>query len=266
MRPQFARGLSVICAATFALGVLSACSDSGTEPPPDGLTNTSAEPMPPADAGPAKPIDVCPDTEPGCEYIADADVDGDGILDQVGIANSGDQVTAIVGINGERHEIEMQVPATNRYSDPAEIYRGAFLMSRSVGADLALHLAPGQGNAEQFAVISWDGARLVALPQPPTADRTGLQRPGVWYLGSSHGKRDSITCGDPGEIVVVRLTAARSEGQPIPGGGRREENSYTFVGNSWQPAGSDNQADTSFSYNWDAHQNAFQCDDQGKRV
>ncbi|MGW6035956.1 hypothetical protein ACWFOS_20115 [Gordonia terrae] len=187
-------------------------------------------------------------------------------MDQIGIASSGDQVTTIVGINGARHELKVAVPVPNSYTEPDAIYRGAYLMSRAVGADVALHLAPGQGNAEQFAVISWDGTQLVALPQPPTADRTGAQRPGVWYLGSSHGKRDSIRCGDPGEIIVVRLTAARSEGQLIPGGGRREDNSYTFVGNAWQPAGSDNVADSSFSYTWDAHESAFECQDQGTRA
>ncbi|GAC83351.1 hypothetical protein GP2_011_00780 [Gordonia paraffinivorans NBRC 108238] len=138
-------------------------------------------------------------------------------------------------------------------------------MSRAQGADLVLHLVPGQGNAEQFAVISWDGSELVALPQPPSADRTGAQEPGVWYLGSSHGRQDSVACRTPGEIAMVRLTAATSEGVPVPGGGRREENFFTFSGDSWQPAGSDNQADTSFSYSWNAHENAFRCDDQGTR-
>ncbi len=262
MKSKLARAVPTILAAMVALGVLAACSDGESEPLSDGFSSASGDPAPRSDT-PAGPVDVCANSKPACMHVADADIDGDGTLDQVGIATSGDQVSTIVGINGARHEVKMEVPVSNRYTEPADIYRGAFLMSRAVGADIALHLAPGQGNAEQFAVISWDGAQLVALPQPPTADRTGVQKPGVWYLGSSHGKRDSIKCGDPGEIVVVRLTAARSEGQPIPGGGRREENSYTFVGNAWQPAGSNNQADTSFSYNWDAHRSAFQCDDQG---
>ncbi|GAA1481504.1 hypothetical protein GCM10009624_19440 [Gordonia sinesedis] len=264
------RILVITSAVAVGLATLSGCSEPGA---PSGESGAQAAESGAQAAGPnapaasattsARPIDPCAGVAGECVYVADADVDGDGNADQIGIARQGATTTTIVGINGTPYKLDQTTTMTNAYSDPRDIYRGAFLLSRAVGSDIAVHLVPGEGNAEQFAVISWDGKKLVTLPQPQTADRTGAQVPGIWYLGSSHGRQDFIACRQPGEIAVVRLTAATSEGQPVPGGGRREENFYTFAGNAWQPAGSNNVADSSFSYNWNAHEGAFQCDNQG---
>ncbi|ORM37138.1 hypothetical protein [Williamsia sp. 1135] len=257
------RFLPVLAAAAFCL-VITGCTqsvDGSAGTVVAGNAGPSAGGSVTADAAP--PIDPCEGTT-GCQYVADVDVDGDGATDQVGIAYGPSGVQVVAGINGERYEwVQPASSGGQVYTDPAEIYRGAFALSRAQGADIALHLVQGGGNAEQFAVVSWDGSGLVALPQPPTADRTGLKTEGIWYLGSSHGRQDSIACRAPGELTVNRLTAATQEGSPVPGGGRREENYYLFSGGQWQPNGSDNVPDTTFSYSWDAHANAFACDDLG---
>lgn len=256
------RALVGATAAAICL-TLSGCSETGSPSAESGAQSAGSDAPAASATAVATPIDPCAGVPGECVYVTDADVDGDGTPDQVGIARRDGVTTTIVGIKGTPYKLDQTTALTNAYSNPRDIYRGAFLMSRAVGSDIAIHLVPGQGNAEQFAVIGWGGTKLVAFPQPPTADRTEIQAPGIWYLGSSHGRQDFVACRQPGEIAVVRLTAATSEGQLVSGGGRREENAYTFAGNAWQPAGSNTVADSSFSYNWNAHEKAFQCTDQG---
>lgn len=257
------RSIPTLAAAGLCL-LMVGCSESvggSAETPAASTAGVTASQSAAPEIAP--PIDPCAGIT-GCQYVADVDIDGDGSSDQVGIAYGPRGVQVIAGIDGQPYEWTQ--PASSggaTYSEPAEIYRGAFALSRAQGADLALHLVQGSGNAEQFAVVSWDGSSLVALPQPPTADRAGMMTEGIWYLGSSHGRQDSVACRAPGEIAMNRLTAAMQEGSPVPGGGRREENYYLFSGGQWQPNGSDNVPDTSFTYSWDAHSSAFNCQDLG---
>ena len=264
--------LTILTATFAAAGCGSSSGNDNASRPPGGSAS-----RPPAESVSAPPgestspshatqtaivVDPCAGAPGTCTHVANTDVDGDGTPDQIGIAYATGRVTTIVAINGTRHSIAHSVTGVP-YTDPTDIYRGAFLLSRAHGADLVLHLVDGSGNAEQFAVISWDGDRLVALPEPPRTNLTGAEHRGIWYLRSSHGGQDSVRCRQPGETALTVLTAATSEGIAVPGGGRREENYYTFVGSSWQPTGSDNIADSSFSYMWDAHTSAFDCADQG---
>ena len=221
-------------------------------------------------AAPKAYVNPCNGVSGTCEVVRKVDVDGDGQTDEVAIAYASDpaspqvafgtsHVTTLAAINGNVFRLTEDFNGVP-YTAPTEIFRGAFAMSRAQGADIALHLAMGQGNPEQFAVISWDGSKLVALPQPPDPNQQGAQRtPGIWYLGSSHGKQQFVKCKQPGEIAFVDLSAATREGIPVPGGGRREENYFVFSGDSWQPNGSTNTADNSFSYSWSPHSNGFDC-------
>lgn len=278
---QSIRRRFALVAVTCTVALLAGCGSNDattTSGRPVADTANATDAHGPTSAGqqPAADVDPCADASGTCSVVRIVDVDGDGTDDKVAIAYSADQpsdpqvafgmshITTIAVINGTEHRVTQNVTGA-AYTDPADIFRGAFAMSRAQGADIALHLVRGQGNAEQFAVISWDGSKLVALPQPPNPTQQYTSRtPGIWYLGSSHGKQGSIACKQPGEIAFVDLSAAMSEGIPVPGGGRREENYFVFSGNSWQPNGSDNSADSSFSYSWNPHTSAFDCPTLGR--
>ncbi|MET9328465.1 hypothetical protein [Tsukamurella sp. NPDC003166] len=218
----------------------------------------------------------------GCVQVAVVDVDGDGSLDRVGVVNQAEDfinggtpdpttksagpITALVGIGQKVHRLTVESGGLT-FREPAEIYRGAFAMTRTPGADLVLHTAIGQGGSDMFAVISWDGNALVTVapPQPLIANAAGL-----WAMASSHGYRDSIRCTEPGEIVRVRLATSLQDGNRNldKNGGKREEDKYTFAGGAWQPAGSENFADNSLSYTdgWSSHANAFgECKNLGRK-
>lgn len=257
----------LVAAVTAVLAGAGCSAETGTAVPENAAVSTVGGSG--ATASPTATVDPCAGASGTCQVVRIVDVDGDGTPDPVAIAYSSDapapgiafgtsHITTRVGINGTVHSVTQNVSGS-AYPTPFDIFRGAFAISRAHGADLALHLVRGQGNAEQFSVIGWNGAELVPLPQPPIPGATSMATPGIWYLGSSHGKQDSIVCRTPGEIAVVSLSAATQEGIPIPGGGRRTENYFTFSANAWQPRGSDTTADSSFSYAWDAHTNAFRC-------
>lgn len=152
------------------------------------------------------------------------------------------------------------LPGTNADPDP---YVGAYRISRTTGADLVLHTRLGQGNSEQFVVIGWRGGHPELVNAPPSG--ISNPAPGVWYFGSSHGIHEWVTCSDGAAVTFNRLSAPTAEGIPLPGGGIREENFFSYDGLAWLPAGSKNVADDNFSYDFSPHTETFQCQDQGRR-
>ncbi|MET9328464.1 hypothetical protein [Tsukamurella sp. NPDC003166] len=247
-------GLHAALATTAVALALTACGPSG-----DGA----------GVPGRSTAVDPCAGVA-GCAEVAVADVDGDGSPDRVGVARqkveSSPEITTLVATRNTVHTLTLKARGI-AYPTPAEIYRGAFAISRAEGADLALHLVPGRGNAEQFAVVTWDGAKLVTLAPPPYVNgNEAVKTTDFWYLGSSHGTQHTVKCLQPAEIALVQLSAAVAEGVPVEGGGKREEDRFTFVGSGWQASGSTNVADTSYSYSFDAHTAVFAgCKDVGRK-
>lgn len=267
-RPRTAAATATLATATLATvalstvaALLAGCTDDGT---PKAATSPATDGAGAGGTGQApEPIDVCAQTTGTCAHVADADIDGDGQADQIGVAY-GPGVEVIVGSNGAAHRLQVTTETSGiGYTEPAEIYRGAFLLTRPTGADIALHLVRGGGGSERFAVVTWDGSALQRVPQPPSASRPMTGDPDIWYLGSSHGVLDFVICRAPGEIAMARLTAGVREGIEVPGGARRTDEYFTFGDGHWTAAGSGSVQDPSHSYSWDAHTGAFQCEDQG---
>lgn len=212
----------------------------------------------------------------GCVAVANVDVDGDGVRDSVGIAVTRvapppqvalgkATITLRVSHAGQVATRQVDSPGALPGSGaPTDVYVGAYKISRTTGADLVLHTQLGQGSPEQFVVIGWDGAGLSVVPAPPTGTSVTNPKSGVWLFASSHGARDTTSCANGASITVQRLSAASMEGEPIPGGGLRESNHFAFVDGHWDPTGSENVPDSSFSYNFDPHTQTFDCADQGK--
>jgi hypothetical protein len=135
---------------------------------------------------------------------------------------------------------------------------------RKDAADLVLHTQRGGGSSEQFAVIGWQAGAPASVARPPELD-ANFPDATVWYIGSSHGVHEWVTCADGAAVTMNKLSAPEAEGIPLPGGGIREENHFAFENAQWSPNGSENVADNNFSYDFDPHTQTFQCPDQGGR-
>jgi hypothetical protein len=208
--------------------------------------------------------DPCDGAGAGCAQVAEADVDGDGAVDRVGIIV--DRPTAAItvraaaasGVSEIRLGIDGQQPSGG---SPAGVFVGAYRISRTSGADVVLHTQVGQGNADQFAVIGFGGGNLVRVPRPPALS-ANYPDPDVWYIGTSHGVHEWVTCDQGASVTMSILSAPTAEGIPLPGGGIRESNHFAFNSGTWTPTGSENVADANFSYDFDPHTQTFQCEDQ----
>jgi len=138
---------------------------------------------------------------------------------------------------------------------------GAFRISRERGADLVLHTRRGSGNAEQFVVIGWQNDSPAFVVRPPELN-ANYGNQSIWYMSSSHGVREWVTCADGAFVTINKLSAPEAEGVPLPGGGLREEDHFAFDGSEWKPAGSSIEPDNDFDYKFDPHTQTFLCQDQ----
>ena len=215
------------------------------------LTSPSAVEAP---AQPAPPADPCAGAPVGCQAAGTADVDGDGVPDAVGVVTEGTLTT--VRVSTATGIYDYQASSVNETTiDNRGVLIGAFPISRERGVDLVLHTDNGLGNADRFVVIGWRGGGLAAVPQPGSDSDT-------WQLWESHGSQNWVTCASGGSITWSHLTAPTAEGYPVPGGGILETNHWTFTGDGWSAEGSENVPRTDFSYNFDSHTQAFQCEDR----
>lgn len=219
-------------------------------------------------------VDPCEDVT-SCEEVASVDVDGDGSLDRVGISVTrqaapaqvafGEATTVVFIATGEYVErIEVRSGgAMPGLVDKPQPYVGAYRLSRTSGADLVLHTVLGQGNQEQFVVIGWADGKPLRVMRPPSG--AAVQSSDVWFIGSSHGMHEWVTCAAGASLTMNVLSAPTAEGIPLPGGGIREMNHFAFEAGAWYPTGSENIADDNFSYDFDPHTQTFECEDLSLR-
>ncbi len=243
--------------------VLTACAGPSVQQTRDSWTGVESTPQASVAAQPAPPADPCADGPLGCRPAGFADIDGDGFPDAVGITTQGALTTVRVATAGGTYEYQASSP--NEVAiDSRGVLIGAFGISRSRGADLVLHTEVGQGGPDRFVVIGWRDGALTAVPAPPDPGQPRSDSD-TWYLMESHGKQQWVTCASGGSMTFNIQSAPTAEGIPVPGGGVLESNHWTFTGSEWSPEGSKNVPRSDFSYNFDAHTQAFQCEDQLQR-
>ncbi len=264
-----------LSAATLMCLALAGCGTPAPTPPVSSPTGGQPAAAPTATAAPpAAPADPCTGIG-GCREVATVDVSGDGTPDRVGVSvvrrpppdpqvvYGGATVTVSVATDSTVHRIDIDssgiLPGSDADPQP---YVGAYRISRTTGADLVLHIQLGQGNSEQFAVVGWQAGQPALVGRPP-ADANAAPTD-VWYIGSSHGVHEWVTCADGAAVTLNKLSAPTAEGIPIPGGGIREENLFVFDSGAWSPNGSKNVADDNFSYDFNPHTQTFQCTDQAQ--
>jgi hypothetical protein len=253
------RLLIVAVVGTVTVACHSTAPGNGTQPQPPADNGTAAV---------ASPGDPCAQGPPGCIQVGRADVDGDGQLDRIGVA-----VEKRPGENEAQHPGTIFVRVANssgvqaiqadaiqlaKTGSPTDVFVGAFLMSRARGADLVIQTRD-DFLTEMFSVIGWSNGTLISLPAPP-ARGSAFAGDQVWKLNQSEGFRDSVICTDGTAISMVHDIAPLNEGEPVPGGGRRESSRYTFENNEWVFKGFQNTPKDQFSYT--ASGAPFLCGDQ----
>lgn len=242
---------SIVGSALLIVGLVG-CAEQG----PAVLTGDSA-------AGASAPgaqdfdVDPCADVA-SCVFVGRADVDGDSTPDPIGIAVSRGVVTVAVAIDGavDIYEIPRLTQSPIAYSDPGEVYRGAFVLSRPVGADLVMHLMPGGVSPDVFAVVTWSEGELKLLPPLQISANNAL-----WYVQSANGAAIETVCEGRGVVAFETVGTSTAEGMPAAAGNMRIRDRYTFDGTSWAKQSTDRQVDTSSDGEWDAHVEAFKCKD-----
>ena len=238
-------------------------------------TTTSDSPLPPPVAPSSSTVkvsagDPCSAGPPGCVQIGKADVDGDGELDPIGVAvhqSPGEQgiaragtvfvrVATSTGVQAIQFDGEFRLP---KLGSPAEVFVGAFLMSRPRGADLVIQLQ-SDFLTEIFTIIGWTNGALTPFPAPGRYRSTTLTHWQSWALTQAEGFRDTVICTDGSAIKVVHDIFPESEGVPVPGGGRRETAQYSFATNGWMLK--DFQVLPRDQFSYDLTPGEFLCGDQ----
>ena len=250
----------------WAAALTAACHHAPSTPADNTVQPAAATPSTTVSAGAGDP---CVDGPSGCVQVGRADVDGDGQLERIGVAVDKPppvngtlqpgtifiRVATSTGVQALQVDAPLQLPKSG---SPTDVFVGAFLISHPHGADLVVQTA--RGIADDFAVISSTRGALVMLPAPPKRNsKVSLgQR---WALTQSEGFRETITCTDGTAINLVHDVAPLDEGEPVPGGGRREISRYAFANNEWVLKDFQSIPRDQFSYN-EAASGAFLCGDQ----
>jgi hypothetical protein len=262
-----------LVALVFGLALVTGCSDGGGSGAGSGSSGGGGGSVPGVTQSAV--ADPCAGEAPGCVTVGDADVDGDGALDAIGVivdrqppsspnvVNGPASVTVRVAVAGGTQE--MRVDSTTGMlpgeGTARDVFVGAFLISRPKGgADLVLHTSLGAGNADEFAVIGWGSGGLTRVPPPPVA-QGNFGDAANWVVMESHGTAAWVTCDGNASITMVTQSAPTAEGIPIPGGGLRESDHWKFANAAWTPMGSENVADDSNPYT-SGPQPVFRCEDQ----
>jgi hypothetical protein len=252
---------------------VAGCGNPGSSPTDTSMGAPQSRSAPAAESSASAPVDPCTGIA-GCREVAPVDVDGDGTADRVGISiyqappppqvvygDTTITMSIAVGPHVQRIDVKSSgdLPVKDGSRQP---YVGAYRISRKTGADLVLHTLRGQGQAEQFAVIGWQGGQPKLVNRPPRD--ANAQATDVWAMGSSHGVHEWVVCADGAAVTMHKLSAPIAEGIPIPGGGIHEENAFVFDSGAWSANGSKNVADDNFSYDFDPHTQTFLCEDQAQ--
>jgi hypothetical protein len=208
--------------------------------------------------------DPCEGGPGGCVSVGKVDVDGDGVIDAVAIASRENPATITIrvatadGIH-ERLLQPEQLPIPDEPL-PAGAFVGAFIISRTKGADLVVQSRFGRGDSDEFHVIGWRDGELVDVPRPPVV--AGDADPAGWSFFGSHGNLVWVTCDGDAAITVNNHSAPTAEGIPIPGGGILQSDHWKFTDGQWTAQGSENVQAGDVRYDPSGRDVVFRCEDQ----
>lgn len=221
-------------------------------------------------------VDPC-DGADDCTYVGQADVDGDGTLDQIGVVldPAGEASTAglRVAIGGTVHTLDTEMnPNTyptnlhlenaNSQSPSPGFYEGAFQLTRSGASDIVVHHTLGRGNVERFLVAAWNGSDLEWVPAPDPSLFGVSSDPEFWSAATSHGKRTQYACKGDGNVGVETVYAATAEGMPQPKGDTRDIALYRYADGQWTAEGTENVPDVDEGDFYTDYHPSFQCSDE----
>ncbi|MDR2280114.1 MAG: hypothetical protein LBE07_04560, partial [Gordonia sp. (in: high G+C Gram-positive bacteria)] len=222
-------------------------------------------------------LDPCSGASGTCRHVADADVDGDGTADPIGVSietteETGRADTTVIGqapvearvaIRGKVHAVEYEVDGVF-WKDPKDTYRGAYGISHATGADVVLYLAVSQGAPDVFGVARWNGSTLAALKPPTPSVRPQSSHPEQWWMGNVEQGRIVVNCRAPGTIAVDVSRRAPGADNSTD----RTTTAYRFFGKGWVAGAIQTGPGPVLDYRpdgWKPETGAFACRDLGRR-
>lgn len=253
LRRDGAGGMRRLIPVAILLLALTACGAQTVEGIPEA-----------ASAGVGKTADPCVSATSACTYVGQADIDGDGVVDQIGVGVDGAGHSVVrVAVLGQVQEISGP-PRTNlnALTDPEELYIGAYQFSRSAGADIVLYIESGQGQLEQFLVVTWIDGAPALLPPIPGLYNGRNDAGDVWRLQSSHGARQEVACKGAGVATLEKVYFPTMEGMPQAKADSRDIQKFTFGDGAWQAVGALENVPDMFDSGAPASTEAFQCSDE----
>lgn len=263
------RLVSAAAAAALLLALASCSTDADVAPATGTVVGEAAangNDAVGADTAAADPVvvDPCAEAAGSCTYVGQADVDGDGVVNQIGVGTASGSPTIWVAVDGEVSTLSGPESGNSlAFTSADDLYFGAFEFSRASGSDIVLHTVPGGGNAEQFLVATWRDGALSWLPSPPRENNFSNVDQAVWLMQSSHGATTEYACKGSGVIGFETSYAPTREGTPQPKGDTRDIQRYTFEDGAWVDGGTENVPDPDgWNMNWKAEDDAFQCSDE----
>ena len=183
----------------------------------DDQAGTAAEPKPAAQAKPT--TGVC-DGVPGCDVVADTDVDGDGVADQVGfVVKTRQEVAVHVKTSSGQ---TLQHPLQVMWFPRGEFYGAAPIDGRP-GAELVVGTNMG-AHTLFFTTLSVQDGRIVQLGAPDGA--------GEWMVDGAFSYHAGVTRRVEDGQAVVTLSDAARKGHRSAFSGR--DRTYVWTDGGWQ--------------------------------
>lgn len=175
-----------------------------------------------------------------CEFVDTADVDGDGVLDEVALVGEPEEYSSartqftvrVLLADGTTLTREVEVEFWGR--DTA--WHGATDFGQSPGEELVLGGSSG-AHTLFFRVLTYRDGELVELPYPDGDPGAGMPYDALWPIDSAASVNIGVVCDTANSTVVLR--SASSVGPGGEGGFEGEETTWVLEGDAWRMVASE---------------------------
>lgn len=168
----------------------------------------------------------------GCEVVDTADVDGDGVLDEIAIVGEPDEYSGgqtwisvrVLLADGTTLERDSEIEFWN-----LPVYHGATDFGQVAGEEIVIGAMTG-AHTLSYRVLTYRDGELVELPHPKDISYEGSF---IWSIDAAASISMGIECDPTDSTVVLRsVTSVGPPGDGVPFEG--EETRWVLEGDVWR--------------------------------